>query len=336
VEHVGIDLGARLSQVCVRSPEGTVLEERRVETAELQKYLLGRPTSRVVVETCTEAFKVADEALELGHEVRVVPASLVRSLGVGARRLKTDRRDAQVLSEVSARIELPSVHIPSTRSRTRKSENGMREALVEARTKLINTVRAWMRGQGKRVGTGQAESLPRRVRETWKGPLPDFVERQLVAVEQLSAHILAADRELAEQAKQDEVCRRLMSVPGVGPITALRFVAAVDNVTRFSTAHHLASYLGLVPGENSSSDRVRRTAITKAGSAALRRVLVQAAWCARRTKGLHPMVLWAGEVQKRRGKFVSTLALARKIAGIMFAIWRDGTTYDPRRGASMP
>jgi hypothetical protein len=161
VEHVGIDLGARLSQVCVRSPEGTVLEERRVETAELQKYLLGRPTSRVVVETCTEAFKVADEALELGHEVRVVPASLVRSLGVGARRLKTDRRDAQVLSEVSARIELPSVHIPSTRSRTRKSENGMREALVEARTKLINTVRAWMRGQGKRVGTGQAESLPK-------------------------------------------------------------------------------------------------------------------------------------------------------------------------------
>src|SRR5687767_515042 len=138
MEHVAIDLGSRKSQICVRSSDGTILEERRHETSELKEYLAKRPKSRVVVETCAEAFRVADAAKELGHEARVVPATLVRTLGVGARRNKTDRRDAQVLSEVSCRIDLPSVHIPSELSRTRKAMCGMRDALVSARTKVIN------------------------------------------------------------------------------------------------------------------------------------------------------------------------------------------------------
>src|SRR5437016_5857657 len=117
MEHLAIDLGGRESQVCVRASDGQMVEERRCPTATLGRYLAARPKSRVVVETCTEAFAVADAALAVGHEVRVVPATLVRSLGVGARRLKTDRRDARILSEVSCRIDLPSVHVPSRASR---------------------------------------------------------------------------------------------------------------------------------------------------------------------------------------------------------------------------
>jgi hypothetical protein len=145
MEHCAIDLGGRESQVCVRGSDGQIVEERRCRTAALAAYLAGRPPSRVVVETCSEAFAIADAALAVGHEVRVVPSTLVRSLGVGARRLKTDRRDAQVLSEVSCRIDLPSVHVPSQQARQRKTMCGMREALVGARTKLLNTVRGWLR-----------------------------------------------------------------------------------------------------------------------------------------------------------------------------------------------
>jgi hypothetical protein len=87
VEHLAIDLGGRESQVCVRNVEGTILEERRCPTASLKKYLSGRPQSRVVLETCAEAFAVADAARVLGHEVRVVLATLVRALGVGSRGL---------------------------------------------------------------------------------------------------------------------------------------------------------------------------------------------------------------------------------------------------------
>ena len=121
MEHIAIDLGGRESQICVRAADGAVVDERRCPTKGLKKYLDARPKSRVIVETCSEAFGVADVALAGGHEVRVVPATLVRALGVGSRGTKTDRRDAQILSEVSCRIELPSVHVPAQESRRRKS-----------------------------------------------------------------------------------------------------------------------------------------------------------------------------------------------------------------------
>jgi transposase len=293
--------------------------------------------SRVVVETCTEAFSVADAARAAGHEIRVVPAGLVKSLGVGARRIKNDRRDAQRLSEASCRMDLPSVHVASARSRQLKTWCGMREALVGARTVLVNTVRGWLRGQGWTVRRGHPESLPRRVREQAgvRGvELPVYVDRQLRLIEELSCGIADADRELAKEARADDACQRLMTVPGVGPVTSLRFVAAVDELERFSDAHRVAAYLGLTPSEHSSSDRQHRGGITKAGSPKMRWALVQAAWSARRHRQNDPMVLWAEEVAKRRGSAVATVALARKISGILFAIWRDGTRYLPARAAA--
>src|SRR5690606_40185919 len=98
-----------------------------------------------LLESSSEAFRVADVVRELGHDVRIVLAALAPSLGVGARGSKTDRRDAQVLSQVSTRVELQSIHIPSHLSRQWKSCCTAREALVTSRTQLINTVRGWMR-----------------------------------------------------------------------------------------------------------------------------------------------------------------------------------------------
>jgi transposase len=336
MEHLAIDLGGKESQICVRSSDGRIVEERRCRTAALPAYLASRPQSRVVIETCSEAFGIADAALTVGHEVRVVPATLVRSLGVGARRLKTDRRDAQALSEVSCRIDLPSVHVPSRQARERKTMCGMREALVGARTKLINTVRGWLRAEGRRPRGGEVSTFAIRVRALYaETTLPTYVERQLRALESLNAEITAADRELARTAKADPIAARLMTVPGVGPSTAVRFVAALDKIDRFRGAHAVESYLGLVPGEDSSAERKRRTSITKAGPTALRWCLVQAAWAARRTRRKDPMHRWVDDVEKRRGTRVAVLALARKLVGILFAIWRDGTVYEPRRSGAI-
>jgi transposase len=338
VQHVAIDLGGRESQICIRDDEGTILNEARVATCQLGKIAATWPASRVVLETSAEAFAVADAMLAVGHQVRVVPGTLVRSLGVGARRMKTDRRDAQVLSEVSCRIDLPSVHIPSATSRELKSLCGAREALLEMRTKLINNVRGWLRTQLWRVRTGATYTFPHRVREHSDRvavPLPEHVERQLVVIETVTVQLQAADRQLGQIANRDPVCRRLMTVPGVGPVTAVRFVAAIDDPSRFRTAHHVESYLGLTPGENSSSDRQQRTGITKAGPKPLRRTLIQAAWTAFRQPSDAPMVAWARRIAARRGKFIAVVALARKIAGILFALWRDGTIYDPAWAAAV-
>ncbi len=331
MDHVAIDLGGRESQICVRKADGVVVEERRWRTRALDEFLAKKSRSRVVMETCSESFRIADLALKYGHEVRVVPATLVRALGVGERGVKTDRRDAQKLSEVSCRIDLPSVHIPAALSRQRKALCGMRESQVEARTKLINSVRGWLRAEALRPRSGSTGTFAARVRalyQTQQQSAPAFVERQLVAIEQLTEHIRQADRELAQTANGDSVCQRLMTAPGVGPVTAVRFVAALDEVTRFSNAHAVQSYLGLVPGESSSSDRQRRTGITKAGSPKVRWALVQAAWAARRSRKVDPMVEWSLEVEKRRGRRIAVTALARRIAGVLFAMWRDGTAYD--------
>src|SRR5271154_1280321 len=326
MEHVAIDLGGRESQVCVRATDGSILEEKRWPTRRLGEYLAQRPPSRVVVETCAEGFYVADLAIEHGHERRVVPATLVRSLGVGERGLKSDKRDARKLSEVSCRIDLPSVHVPSPDSRQLKTQLGMRDALVASRTMLINTVRGWLRARAIAIPKS-ADAFVRRIRETHGAALPSYVERQLQVIDTLSEQIDQADKEVVQQAKKHPVCPRLMSVPGIGPVTALHFVAVLDDATRFKSAHDVEAYLGLTPGQDSSSARERTTGITKAGSTPLRRCLVQAAWSARRARGKHPMVDWSLEVEKRRGKRIAIVAFARKLAGILFALWRDGTLY---------
>jgi transposase len=333
MDHIAIDLGSRESQVCVRTSDGRILEERRVGTRSLSKYLAGRPKSRVVLETCAEAFPVADAALAAGHETVVVPASLAPSLGVGDRGIKTDTRDARNLSEASCRMSrLPAVHVPTTLSRERKTLCGMREALIQARTKLINTARGWTRSQGLGVvRSGAPATFPLRVKEHASNrgaAIPTYVERVLTGIMELSLRIAEMDRELEKAAAADPTCQLLMTAPGVGPTTAIRFTAAVDDVKRFPTAHRVEAYLGLTPGESSSSEKKRRTGITKAGPSKLRWVLVQAAWVARRYYKDHPVVMWALEVEKRRGKNVAVMALARRLTGILYAMWRDGRPYD--------
>lgn len=331
MEHCAIDLGGRKSQICVRSGDGQILFEGKFDTVALPDFLRQLPSSRVILETAAEAFRVADAAKQAGHQVRVVPATLVRKLGVGARKTKTDRRDARALSEVSCQIDLPSVHIPSTRSREWKTICGMHDALVASRTKLINNLRGWMRGQGLRLRRGNAETFSQRMSEL--GPLPSYVVTQIQALAEVNERVRTSERLIRSLADGDEVCQRLMTVPGVGPSTSVRFVAAIDDVTRFESAHKVEAYLGLTPGESSSSESQHRLSITKAGPTTVRWALGQAAWAVQtccRSPGARPLQEWAAEIARRRGRLIATIALARKLAGILYALWRDGTTYQLR------
>lgn len=332
MQHIAIDLGSKESQLCVRDDRGTIVREERVATQRLKSLLNTLAPGRVIVETCAESLAIADAATTAGHEVRVVAGTLVRALGVGARGIKTDVRDARVLSEVSARIDLPSVHIPAAMSRERKAICTSREALVKTRTHLVNTTRGLLRAKLVRLRSGSVESFPKRVRErllpSAEG-MPAHIECLLKAIETMTEQISRADEELANIAKSDETCKRLMTVPGVGPVTSIRFVAAVDEVSRFKTAAKLESYLGLTPGEKTTGFKERRTRITKAGPSRLRHALGQASLSWMRARPNDPNVLWAKKVAERAGKQKAVVALARKMARILYAIWRDGSSYQP-------
>jgi transposase len=205
-----------------------------------------------------------------------------------------------------------------------------REELVRCRTALINNVRGWTRTQLIKIRTGDVTTFGTRIRtatENHPDGLPLAIERALVMVEAINEQVAAADKELELAAQEDPICQLLRTVPGVGPITSICFVAAIDDLSRFPNAHSVQSFFGLTPGENSSSERKQRTSITKAGPPAVRRSLIQAAWNLRRLRPEDPICRWALQIEQRRGKFIATVAVARKLAGILFAMWRDGTSY---------
>ena len=125
----------------------------------------------------------------------------------------------------------------------------------------------------------------------------------------------------------DPVVARLQTVPGVGPIVAMTFRATLDYVTRFARADRVSAAIGLVPREDSSAERRQRGHISKAGPSELRSLLVQAAWCSWHTRSNVVLRAWADRIASRRGKRIAVVALARRLSRILFAIWRDGTSY---------
>jgi transposase len=201
----------------------------------------------------------------------------------------------------------------------------------------VNTVRSFLRQHVKRV-RATPETLPANVRrallESQHG-LASYIEHLLQAVEALNQQIEQADEELSELARQDTTCRLLMTIPGVGPVTAVRFASAIDDPTRFKNAGQVCSYLGLTPGENTTGFKTRRTGITKAGAPQVRRTLTQASWCIWRHRPNDPLVQWAQRVSERRGKSRAITALSRKLAALMFAMWRSGKPYNPKHNEQL-
>jgi len=179
---------------------------------------------------------------------------------------------------------------------------------------------------------GAPETFSTRVEELTLPPaLTPVIAPLLDLLGPLNHQLEVLDQELAQIVAAHEVARHLITVPGVGPVTAAAFVATLDDVTRFRDAHQVEAYLGLIPSEWSSSETQRRGHITKAGNGRLRWLWVQAAWgILRRRQRLETAALrdWAERMAGRRGRAIAAVALARRLAGILFAIWRDGTDYD--------
>lgn len=192
-------------------------------------------------------------------------------------------------------------------------------------------MRALLRREGLSTRSGHAESFVERVLELEMSPaLHEEIEPLLDLLGPLNDQLDGVDSRLAQLAREDDAARRLMTMPGVGPVVALAFVATVDRIDRFRSAHQLESYLGLVPREWSSSEIQRRGPITKTGNKRVRWLLVQTARAVMRApnrRTTRPLWEWADRVGSRRSGRVAIVALARRIAGILYAMWRDSTDF---------
>jgi transposase len=246
------------------------------------------------------------------------------------KKIKTDRRDARMLAEAAWRKTYRPAHRLSDEKRQLRLELGAREALVNNRTQLLCYVRAQLLGEGLRVAECAAENFVQKVRLVQLPPhLGAALEPLLQVLDGLTAQILHLDERVENLAHAEPQARLLQTVPGVGVITALSVLVAIDAVDRFAGAHQLASYLGLVPRESSSGEKQRRGRISKTGNERARRMLVQAAQRILRCQNVatEPLWKWAQKIQHRRGKNIATVALARKLVGVMYAMLRDGSEY---------
>jgi transposase len=333
MDHIGMDAGMKSSHICELSEAGEVIERQiRTERRRFQEVFGNRPKARILIEASTESEWIACCLEEFGHEVIVADPNYAPMYAHRSRRIKTDRRDAHALAKACQLGAYRAAHRTSPHQRDARALLGVRELLVRTRTRWIVHVRALLRREGLRLAPGRAENFVVRVKELALSPsLAAVIAPVLALLKPLNEEIEKLDAQVARRAREDERSRRLMTAPGVGPVTAVAFVATVDRVVRFRDAHQLESYIGLVPREWSSSETQRKGSITKAGNTRMRWLLVEAAWCIlRRTKKPETALLrdWADQIARRRGSHVAAVALARRLAGILYAMWRDGTDYD--------
>jgi len=226
-----------------------------------------------------------------------------------------------------------AAHRTSERQRRVRAQLSVREALVRTRSRYISLIGALCRREGLRLPTGSSEAFITRVEQA---ELPEClraeIEPLLQVMRAVDEQIEQADQRLAEIVKEDQVVKRLCTAPGVGPVTAVTLAATLDSARRFSGAKQVRCYLGLVPREHSSGERKLRGKISKAGNKRARSLLVEAAWTIMRSKRTETRALreWTAKVAARRGKRIAAVALARRLAGILYAMWRDETEYDPQ------
>jgi transposase len=331
MEHIGIDVHKQSSQVCILTESGELLERRIKTRCETLVELFGaRSRARILIEASTESEWVARCLEELGHEVVVADPNFAAMYATRSRKVKTDRRDARTLCEACKLGAYRPAHRSSDESRQRRARLSVREVLVNTRTKYISLIRALLRREGFRVRGGGAPTFAKRLAElTLPTHLQGAIAPLLVQMDSLNEQLKAADKELVQLTKSDAVVKRLCSVPSVGPVTAVSFVAVVDKVERFSSARQLRAYLGLVPRELSSGEKQFRGRITKAGNRRMRSLLVEVAWgiLRYRREATESLRSWALKIAARRGKRIAAVALARKLAGILFAMWRNETRF---------
>ncbi len=336
MEHVGIDVHKNQSQICILTPEGELIEKRILTQRVRFAAVFGdRPRSRILIEAATESEWVARCLEELGHEVVVADPNYAPMYGHRTRRVKTDRRDARALAEACRSGTYRSAHRTSDERRHLRGLLAVREALVRTRARYVSLIRTLLRREGLRVRGGNPAQCIERVAEIDVPVLiAQEIEPLLKVLDCLDTRIALADRQLTELASEDDQIRRLCTVPGVGPVTAASVVATLDTAERFRGAHQAEAYLGLVPREMSSGEKQRKGRITKSGNTRSRWLLVEAAWVLLvrvKQSRARPLQLWAQRIAARRGKCVAVVALARRLAGILYAMMRDGTEFEAGR-----
>lgn len=333
--QIGVDLAKTVFEVAVSTVPGQVQERRRLSRAALTPFFAARPPAEVLLEACGSAHHWGRELQRLGHTVALLHPRDVTRYRDGN---KTDRADAKALLEAARNQALSRVPVKSLEQQAVVTLHRLRQGYLHTRTARINAVRGHLREFGCVIPVGAHHVLPRvyATLETDTVPrlLRPALETVLEEIGLLDTKAEAVRRELTRLADQMPDAQLLLTVPGVGVLTATALVAFVGDIHRFRSGRHFAAYLGLTPREHSSGAVRRLGAITKQGNSYVRMLLTHGARSALRAGAVtqHPDDLrtWARALAARKGHNVAAVALANKLARVCWRVWRDQRPFERR------
>lgn len=331
--YAGIDVSLEQSSVCVVDAAGKIVREAKVtsEPEALARFLagLGYPMARVGLEAGPLSQWLYMGLNEAGVATVLLETRHVRA-ALSAMVVKTDRNDARGIAQLLRMGWFRPVHCKSVGSQEIRSLLTGRKLLQAKLLDVELSIRGILRGFGLKVGSISRGRFAERVRELISGQemLETVIGAMLTARASLWSEMTHLHRRLLEIVRDDVVCRRLMTVPGVGAVVALTFKAAVNDPSRFSSSKSVGAHFGLTPKKYQSGEIDVTGGISKTGDAQVRSVLYEAAQVMlTRSTRFSALKRWAMEVAKRRGMMRAKVALARKLATVLHRMWIDSIDF---------
>ena len=335
IATIGIDLGKNSFHLIGMSGRGEIVLRQKVSRGRLERLLVNVPPCLIGMEACAGAHHVGRQLANLGHHVRLMPAQYVKPYIKGN---KNDFRDAEAIAEAVQRPTMRFVPVKTVEQLDLQALHRVRSRLVGQRTAVINQIRGFLLEHGVTVRQGSAglrQALPSILAQR-----EDLLSPRMVQLLQdlagdwhrLDERIDAVTGQIEDLARQDANCRRLMGVPGVGPIIASAMVAAVGNGAAFARGRDFGAWLGLVPRQISTGDRTILGGISRRGNRYLRHLFVQGARSVLiRPHGnwsRHRFGRWLGSAAQRLHRNTLAVALANKIARIAWSVLFHDRGYE--------
>ncbi len=331
---IAVDVAKEVLEVAVSVHPGQVREQRRLSRTAFMKFCTDQLPATFLLEACGSSHYWGRRLQALGHRVLLLPPHATRPYVF---RNKTDRADTRGLLEAHRNEDIHPVPVKSVPQQALTALHRLRSTWLAARTARINTVRGLLREFGLIIPVGAHHVLP----QAWScledpdSGLPDALRPALAEacteIRQLEDRLRLVEKQLEALADQTPAVARLRSIPGVGLITATALVAFVGDVQRFPSGRHFASYLGLTPRERSSGLVRRLGSISKRGDVYLRMLLTHGAravlWKAAARPDPGRLRAWALQVQRLRGHNKAAIALANKLARIVWAVWKHNIDF---------